>query len=86
MWYNNPYYSQGDLEHSSIEWIMSQNNPKSVQKLEKMIAVNRRKMQKLWEVRGYTDTEVLEASIELDTLLNLYQKQKLQSDSKVQMK
>lgn len=65
---------------------MSLNNPKSIQKLKKMIAVNRRKMQKLWEVRGYTDTEVLEASIELDTLLNLYQKQKIQSDSKVQMK
>ena len=59
---------------------MSQNNTKTVQNLERMIAASRRKLQKLWEVRGFTNADVLDASIELDTLLNLYHKQKSKGD------
>ncbi|NLW49032.1 MAG: aspartyl-phosphate phosphatase Spo0E family protein [Firmicutes bacterium] len=48
---------------------------RKIQKLKKKIAVSRRKLQELWDAKGHTDTAVLEASIELDRLINLYQKQ-----------
>lgn len=53
--------------------IMAHN--RKIQKLKKKIAVSRRKLQELWDAKGHTDNAVLEASIELDLLLNLYQKQ-----------
>lgn len=52
-----------------------QDNYQTIQKLKKKIAVSRRKLQELWDAKGHTDAAVLEASIELDRLINLYQKQ-----------
>lgn len=42
--------------------------------LEIQIKVARRKMEKLWVERGFTDENVLAASVELDQLLNQYQR------------
>jgi hypothetical protein len=42
--------------------------------LEKQIAVSRCKLQALWDARGYTDTDVLAISVELDELMNQYQR------------
>ena len=51
------------------------NNPISseMEKVKKQIRVARDRMQQLWKERGYTDADVLNASIELDCLLNQYQ-------------
>jgi hypothetical protein len=46
----------------------------SMNKLEHRIKVVRMKMQNLWNERGYTDETVLKVSIELDQLLNEYQR------------
>jgi hypothetical protein len=51
---------------------MSQTDSQKLSKLQKQIALSRRRMQKLWEAKGYTDSEVLAVSIELDELLNQY--------------
>lgn len=53
---------------------MPQTNPNILISLEQQIAAGRRKMQALWEARGYTDSDVLAASVELDDLMNRYQK------------
>ncbi len=45
-----------------------------MKKLENQIEISRKKMQDLWNQRGYTDEVVLKASIELDELLNEYQR------------
>jgi hypothetical protein len=43
-------------------------------KLENKIEAVRLRMQELWNERGYTDDAVLITSIELDNLLNEYQR------------
>ena len=53
---------------------MPQTNLKTILTLEQQIAASRRKLQTLWDSRGFTDPEVLAAGIELDKLLNQYQK------------
>lgn len=63
---------------SPMENVIGQNN-NTIESLEKMIIVSRRKLYELWDTRGQTDVDVLNASIELDVLLNLYQKQKIKS-------
>lgn len=45
-----------------------------IKTLKRRIANTRRHMQSLWNVKGCTDAEVLRASIELDLLLNKYQR------------
>jgi hypothetical protein len=40
--------------------------------LEEQIKIARNRMQQLWDEKGYTDDEVLAASIEVDRLLNEY--------------
>lgn len=49
-------------------------NSVSLEMLEEQIKIARNRMQRLWNERGHTDTEVLNASIELDCLLNKYQR------------
>jgi len=49
---------------------------KAIADLESMIKIARDKMHKIWNERGYTDNEVLNASIEVDILLNRYQQLK----------
>ena len=49
-------------------------NSVSLEILEEQIKIARNRMQQLWNEKGYTDTEVLNASIELDCLLNEYQR------------
>lgn len=49
---------------------------KTIVDLESEIKIARDKMQKIWNERGYTDNEVLHASIKLDLLLNKYQQLK----------
>ncbi|TCL55740.1 Spo0E like sporulation regulatory protein [Hydrogenispora ethanolica] len=44
----------------------------SLQMLYERIELLRDRMQQLWNEKGYTDPEVLNASIELDGLLNEY--------------
>ena len=46
----------------------------SMNQLENRIEEVRTMMQNLWNERGYTDEDVLKTSIELDKLLNEYQK------------
>ncbi|MGE5583174.1 MAG: Spo0E family sporulation regulatory protein-aspartic acid phosphatase [Bacillota bacterium] len=43
-------------------------------KLEAKIAACRRRLMDLWDARGRTDPEVLATGIELDKLLNEYQR------------
>ncbi len=47
--------------------------------LEQKIADARRKLQELYDARGYTDSVVLAASIKLDKLINLHQKKLLEN-------
>ena len=53
---------------------MLQPNLKTIQTLEQKIAAGRRRLQTLWDSHGTTNAEVLAAGIELDELLNQYQK------------
>ncbi len=46
----------------------------SLQILYKQIEIVRDQMHRLWNEKGYTDPQVLDASIELDGLLNEYQR------------
>lgn len=47
---------------------------KDLKRLENQISITRAKMNELWNQRGCTDAEVLAVSIQLDQLLNQYQK------------
>jgi hypothetical protein len=49
-------------------------NSVTLEKLLEQIKIARNRMQQLWNEKGYTDTEVLNASIEVDRLLNEYQR------------
>lgn len=54
---------------------MNQNTDQTnnqISRLETAIARSRQRLQSLWDAKGYTDAEVLNASIELDQLLNQY--------------
>jgi multidrug resistance efflux pump len=53
---------------------MPQTDVNALLSLERQIAASRRKLQKLYDARGCTDAEVLAASIELDKLLNEYER------------
>jgi predicted aminopeptidase len=55
---------------------MPQTNLRKIQTLEQKIAASRERLQALYDAKGYTDAEVLAAGIELDELLNQYQKLK----------
>ena len=44
----------------------------SLEMLLEQINIARNRMQRLWNEKGYTDEEVLAASIEVDHLLNAY--------------
>lgn len=46
----------------------------SLEALREKIEIIRARMQQLGDEKGYTDTEVLKVSIELDDLLNEYQR------------
>ncbi|TCL69964.1 Spo0E like sporulation regulatory protein [Hydrogenispora ethanolica] len=46
----------------------------SLRMLYEQIELLRNRMQQLWNEKGYTDREVLNASIEWDHLLNEYQR------------
>ena len=46
----------------------------SLKMLQEQIKTARNRMQQLWNEKGYTDVEVLNASIELDCLINEYQR------------
>jgi hypothetical protein len=48
--------------------------PVSLEILWEQIQIARDRMQQLWNEKGYIDAEVLNASIELDRLLNEYQR------------
>jgi hypothetical protein len=56
---------------------MPKTNSKTAHTLEKRITAGRRKLQKLYDARGCTDSVVLAASIRLDKLINQYQKKLL---------
>lgn len=43
-----------------------------ISRLETRIARARKRLQTLWNAKGFTDAEVLNASIELDLLINEY--------------
>jgi hypothetical protein len=53
---------------------MPKTNPRKLHTLEQKIATGRRKLQKLYNAHGCSDAVVLAASIELDELINQYQK------------
>ncbi|TCL70860.1 Spo0E like sporulation regulatory protein [Hydrogenispora ethanolica] len=46
--------------------------PGSLKTLREQIKIARDRMQQLWDEKGHTDTEVINASIELDDLINEY--------------
>lgn len=48
--------------------------PVSLEILWEQIQIARDRMQQLWNEKGHIDAEVLNASIELDRLLNEYQR------------
>jgi cupin superfamily acireductone dioxygenase involved in methionine salvage len=48
------------------------NKYKMIADLEIEIKVARAKLEKIWNERGYTDDDVLNASIKVDNLLNKY--------------
>lgn len=50
----------------------NQKNNNQITLLKTAIARSRQRLQSLWEAKGYTDSEVLKASVELDLLLNEY--------------
>ena len=56
--------------------IMQQTNLRKIQTLEQQIAASRERLQTLWDIYGTTTAKVLAASIELDDLINQYQKLK----------
>jgi hypothetical protein len=58
---------------------MVQTNPKRLHTLEQKIAASRRKLEKLYDTRGCTDSVVLAASIRLDKLINQSQKKLLEN-------
>ena len=47
---------------------------KPIQTLKQQIATSRQRLQDLYDTKGTTDAEVLAAGIELDQLLNQYDK------------
>ena len=65
---------------------MTQTNSRKIHNLKQQIAAGRQRLQKLWDARGHTDSggipdaegicdaDILAASIELDDLMNRYQK------------
>ena len=53
---------------------MPQTNLRKIHTLEQQIIAGRRRLQTLWDTHGCTDSEVLAAGIELDDLLNQYQR------------
>jgi hypothetical protein len=46
----------------------------SLEMLQEQIKIARNRMQQLWNEKGHTDIQVLNASIEVDRLLNEYQR------------
>jgi hypothetical protein len=54
---------------------MPQITEKNEPTLKQQIAASRAKLQCLWNLHGHTNPVVLAASIELDELLNRYQRQ-----------
>lgn len=60
---------------------MPPKNTKTLQTLERQIAASRKKLQTLWDTRGFTDADVLAASMELDQLINRLQRLELESDA-----
>lgn len=46
----------------------------SIEILQNQIRTARERMHRLWDERGMTDNDVLSASVELDKLLNEYQR------------
>ncbi len=44
----------------------------SLEMLLEQINIARNRMQQLWDEKGYTDEDVLAASVEVDRLLNAY--------------
>lgn len=59
---------------------MTQTNSRKIHTLKQQIAVSRQMLQNLWDAYGQTDSggitdaDILAASIELDDLMNRYQK------------
>lgn len=60
---------------------MPQKDTKTLRILEQQIAVSRKKLQTLWDARGFTDADVLAASMELDQLINRLQRLEWESDA-----
>jgi hypothetical protein len=58
---------------------MPQTKSSSRLSLEQKITFARQRLQALYDARGYTDSVVLAASIELDELMNEYQKRTVAS-------
>ncbi len=46
----------------------------SLEILREQIRTTRNRMQQLWNEKGCTDAEILNTSIELDCLMNVYQR------------
>ncbi len=55
---------------------MQPTNPTPIHALKQQITASRCKLQDLWNARGVSDATVLAASIELDHLINQYQRLK----------
>ena len=55
---------------------MLQTNPKTIHTMEQQIIASRKRLQELWDTHGCTNAAVLAAGIELDDLLNEYERLK----------
>ncbi|HBF35693.1 MAG TPA: hypothetical protein DDW50_00045 [Firmicutes bacterium] len=51
---------------------MSNINTVTLSELQQQISICRNRMYRVWKEKGYTDSEVLAVSMELDQLLNRY--------------
>ncbi|NLW56995.1 MAG: aspartyl-phosphate phosphatase Spo0E family protein [Firmicutes bacterium] len=51
---------------------MLKSKKEQINLLKQEIARVRQHLQNLWNIRGYTDQDVLKASLELDLLINKY--------------
>ncbi|WP_132012961.1 aspartyl-phosphate phosphatase Spo0E family protein [Hydrogenispora ethanolica] len=66
---------------SKLQETMPQIAEKNESTLKQQIAASRARLHRLWNLHGHTSPAVLVASIELDELLNRYQREEKNLDS-----
>lgn len=71
------YYEANFIILVNLKFLIKEKKMSSyseIKNLKKKIVATRARMNELWNQRGYTDEEILAVSIELDQLINQYQR------------